>query len=41
VVCFVIMFSIQWGYALGEFLVALIVYIYIGQASPGYFPGMY
>ena len=39
VVCLVIMFSIQWAYALGELSAALIIYVYIGQASPGYFPG--
>ncbi|KAK3087217.1 hypothetical protein FSP39_003220 [Pinctada imbricata] len=40
VVCMVIMFSIQWAYALGELTAALLVYVYIGQASPGYFPGI-
>ncbi|XP_062580263.1 solute carrier family 12 member 8-like [Saccostrea cucullata] len=39
-VCIVIMFSVQWAYALGEMTVVLIIYIYIGQASPGYFPGI-
>ncbi|XP_069106721.1 solute carrier family 12 member 8-like [Argopecten irradians] len=39
-VCFFIMFSIQWGYGLAELTAALIVYVYIGQASPGYFPGI-
>lgn len=31
----VIMFLINWGYALANISVALIVYIYIGQANPG------
>lgn len=30
-----IMFLINWGYALANISVALIVYIYIGQANPG------
>lgn len=34
------MFSVQWAYALGEVTAVLIIYIYIGQASPGYFPGI-
>ena len=37
----VIMFGTQWAYALIELLAAIIVYIYIGQANPGYFPGKY
>ena len=41
VVCVVIMFGTQWAYALGELVVALVVYVYIGQASPGYFPGRF
>ncbi|KAL4218214.1 hypothetical protein ACF0H5_022950 [Mactra antiquata] len=40
VVCMVIMFGTQWVYALVELIVAIIVYIYIGQANPGYFPGI-
>lgn len=40
IVCIVIMFSVQWAYALGEVTAVLIIYIYIGQASPGYFPGI-
>ncbi|WAR17155.1 S12A8-like protein [Mya arenaria] len=38
VVCVVIMFGTQWAYSLVEVIVAFIVYIYIGQANPGYFP---
>ena len=30
-----IMFLINWGYALANISLALIVYIYIGQANPG------
>ena len=30
-----IMFLINWGYALANISVALLVYIYIGQANPG------
>ncbi|KAH3781172.1 hypothetical protein DPMN_158998 [Dreissena polymorpha] len=40
VVCLVIMFATQWIYALVEFVVAFIIYVYIGQANPGYFPGI-
>ncbi|XP_052764881.1 solute carrier family 12 member 8-like [Mya arenaria] len=40
VVCVVIMFGTQWAYSLVEVIVAFIVYIYIGQANPGYFPGI-
>ena len=29
------MFLINWGYALANISVALLVYIYIGQANPG------
>lgn len=36
----VIMFGTQWIYALVEVIVAVVVYIYIGQANPGYFPGI-
>nr|XP_054760151.1 solute carrier family 12 member 8-like [Lytechinus pictus] len=35
-----IMFAIQWGYALANVCVYLIVYIYIGQANPGVKPGV-
>ena len=35
----VIMFGIQWGYALCNFLAFLMIYIYIGQFNPGVFPG--
>ncbi|XP_041361289.1 solute carrier family 12 member 8-like [Gigantopelta aegis] len=38
--CLVIMFTIQWMYALGELLAFFVVYFYIGKASPGYFPGI-
>ncbi|XP_038051638.1 solute carrier family 12 member 8-like isoform X2 [Patiria miniata] len=37
---FVIMFAIQWGYALANVSVYLILYIYIGQANPGVTPGI-
>ena len=37
--CVIIMFAIQWGYALANISVLLIVYVYIGQANPGVFPG--
>lgn len=40
IVCIIIMFSINWIYAFVELSVAFIIYIYIGQASPGYFPGI-
>ena len=30
-----IMFLINWGYALANISLALLVYIYIGQANPG------
>lgn len=40
VVCIVIMFGTKWTYSLGEVLFAIIIYIYIGQAAPGYFPGI-
>ncbi|XP_022091064.1 solute carrier family 12 member 8-like isoform X2 [Acanthaster planci] len=36
----VIMFAIQWGYALANVSVYLILYIYIGQANPGVYPGI-
>ena len=35
------MFGTQWAYALGEMVAALVIYVYIGQANPGYFPGEY
>ncbi|KAL9962137.1 hypothetical protein ACROYT_G031215 [Oculina patagonica] len=35
-----IMFLINWGYALANISVALIVYIYIGQANPGLSKGV-
>ncbi|GFS03588.1 solute carrier family 12 member 8 [Elysia marginata] len=38
--CIVIMFTIQWIYAVVEILAFFIIYIYIGRASPGYFPGI-
>ncbi|XP_006822602.1 solute carrier family 12 member 8-like [Saccoglossus kowalevskii] len=38
--CIFIMFCIQWGYALANISVALIIYIYIGQANPGTKPGV-
>ncbi|XP_071506178.1 solute carrier family 12 member 8-like [Diadema antillarum] len=40
VVSVAIMFAIQWGYALANVCVYLIVYIYIGQANPGVKPGI-
>ncbi|KAK0055545.1 solute carrier family 12 member 8 [Biomphalaria pfeifferi] len=39
-ICLVIMFTTQWLFALIELLVFLVIYIYIGRASPGYFPGI-
>ncbi|KAK6177869.1 hypothetical protein SNE40_012745 [Patella caerulea] len=39
-VCLVLLFTIQWVYALGELTVFFAIYFYIGQASPGYFPGI-
>ncbi|ESO90390.1 hypothetical protein LOTGIDRAFT_123579, partial [Lottia gigantea] len=39
-VCLVLLFMIQWMYALGELTVFFAIYFYIGQASPGYFPGI-
>ncbi|CAH1776028.1 unnamed protein product [Owenia fusiformis] len=38
--CLVIMFAIQWIYALANIAVAFIVYIYVGKANPGVFPGI-
>ncbi|XP_048251115.1 solute carrier family 12 member 8-like [Haliotis rufescens] len=38
--CMIIMFSIQWVYALVEITAFLAVYFYIGHSSPGYFPGI-
>jgi len=35
-----IMFLINWGYALANISVALLVYIYIGQANPGLSKGV-
>lgn len=40
IVCIIIMFTINWIYAFVEISVAAIIYVYIGQASPGYFPGI-
>ena len=37
----IIMFFIQWGYALAVISVVIVLYIYIGQANPGVFPGMF
>ncbi len=39
VISVVIMFGIQWGYTLCNFLAFLMIYIYIGQFNPGVFPG--
>lgn len=39
VACIVIMFAIQWIYALATIAAFAIIYVYIGQASPGVFPG--
>ncbi|KAK7092153.1 hypothetical protein V1264_009749 [Littorina saxatilis] len=39
-ICMIIMFAIQWIYALIELAAFFIVYFYIGKASPGYFPGI-
>ncbi|GAB1600704.1 solute carrier family 12 member 8-like [Argonauta hians] len=39
-ICIIVMFSIQWLYTLGEILCFIGIYMYIGQASPGYFPGI-
>ncbi|KAH9492017.1 hypothetical protein Btru_029679 [Bulinus truncatus] len=39
-VCLVIMFTTQWLFALIELLVFVLIYVYIGRASPGYFPGI-
>ncbi|XP_052823459.1 solute carrier family 12 member 8 [Octopus bimaculoides] len=39
-ICIIVMFSIQWLYALGEILCFIGIYMYIGQATPGYFPGI-
>ena len=36
----VIMFGIQWGYALANIGIGVVVYIYIGQFNPGVFPGI-
>lgn len=36
----IIIFSINWIYTFVEISIAIIIYIYIGQASPGYFPGI-
>ena len=41
IVCIIIMFSINWIYSFVEISVAAIIYVYIGQASPGYFPGQF
>jgi hypothetical protein len=35
IVCIIIMFSINWIYSFVEISVAAIIYVYIGQASPG------
>ncbi|XP_064652024.1 solute carrier family 12 member 8-like isoform X2 [Lineus longissimus] len=40
VACVIIMFAIQWIYALINVAVAIIIYIYIGQTNPGVFPGI-
>ncbi|RUS91653.1 hypothetical protein EGW08_000626 [Elysia chlorotica] len=40
VLCLIIMFTIQWIYAIMEIMAFFIIYIYIGRASPGYFPGI-
>ncbi|KAI8502178.1 hypothetical protein Bbelb_197660 [Branchiostoma belcheri] len=37
---FVIMFAIQWGYALANIAVYILLYVYIGQANPGVYPGL-
>lgn len=39
-ICIIVMFSIHWIYSLGEILCFVGIYMYIGRASPGYFPGI-
>jgi potassium/chloride transporter 8 len=36
----VIMFLVQWGYALSAFITLIFVWYYIGQVNPGVFPGI-
>ena len=36
----VIMFLIQWAYALANIGVFIIIYLYIGIMNPGVFPGI-
>ena len=36
----VITFGVQWGYALANMGIVLVVYIYIGQFNPGTSPGI-
>ncbi|XP_035659360.1 solute carrier family 12 member 8-like [Branchiostoma floridae] len=36
----VIMFAIQWAYALANLAVYVLLYVYIGQANPGVYPGL-
>ncbi|CAG5134925.1 unnamed protein product [Candidula unifasciata] len=39
-ICLVILFIIQWIFALIELAIFFLIYFYIGRASPGYFPGI-
>jgi hypothetical protein len=36
----VIMFCVQWGYALSAVITALFIWYYIGQVNPGVYPGI-
>jgi potassium/chloride transporter 8 len=36
----VIMFLVQWGYALSALITLIFVWYYIGQVNPGVFPGI-
>ncbi|XP_033099424.1 solute carrier family 12 member 8-like isoform X1 [Anneissia japonica] len=38
--CVVIMFCIQWSYALVNISISLLIFVYIGQANPGVYPGI-
>ncbi|XP_013418011.1 solute carrier family 12 member 8 isoform X2 [Lingula anatina] len=40
IACLVIMFGIQWIYALVTVSVVLVIYIYISKVNPGVFPGI-
>lgn len=41
IVNFIIVFFVNWSFALAHFAAIIVIHFYIGWASPGVFPGKY